>query len=398
MVKGKFIVLCVSGGIAAYKIPNLARMLIKAGAEVQIIMTKNAENFITPFTFETLTKHKCLTDTFDRNFEYSVEHVAVAKRADLVLIAPATANVIGKIASGIADDMLTTTVMAATCKKLIAPAMNHNMYHNAIVQDNIKKLKNYGYEFIGPDTGMLANGDTGDGRMSDEETLFDYIEKEVCEKADLAGKTVLVTAGGTREPIDPVRYITNHSSGKMGLSLAKAAAGRGARVKVIKAGCAVTFPKYLDIIDVSTAEEMYNAVMENSDADIIIKAAAVADYTPKSVSDNKIKKNDGDMAIELKRTKDILGALGKSKRAGQIICGFSMETESLIENSRKKLYKKNADLIAANNLKTQGAGFMTDTNVITIITRKKILELPIMTKDEAANRILDEISQIIKTV
>lgn len=390
MLKGKTVVLGVTGGIAAYKIPNLARMLMKLGADVEVIMTQNATNFITPFTFETLTKHKCLVDTFDRNFCYSVEHVALAKRADVVLIAPATANVIGKIANGIADDMLTTTVMACTCKKIIAPAMNHNMYHNEIVQSNIEKLKCCGYEIINPESGMLANGDMGDGRMPDEEILKDYILKEIAHAKDMEGKKVLITAGATREAIDPVRFITNHSSGKMGLGLALAAAHRGADVTVVAGKVEVEFPKYLNVVNVTSAKDMYNAVMENKDCDIIIKAAAVADYTPISTADNKIKKTDGDMSIPLKRTKDILKALGESKK-NQFICGFSMETENLIENSRKKLETKNADMIVANSLKTEGAGFGTDTNVITIITKDKAEELPKMSKTEAANKIFDEI-------
>ena len=398
MLKDKFIVIGVAGGIAAYKIPNLARMLMKAGATVQVIMTKNAENFINPFTFETLTKRKCLTDTFDRNFEYSVEHVALAKAADLFLVAPATANVIGKIASGIADDMLTTTIMACTCPKLIAPAMNHNMYHNPIVQANIEWLESLDYEIIDPENGMLANGDTGDGRMPDETTLFDYIERAISHKKDMEGKSVLITAGATREAIDPVRFITNHSSGKMGLALAKAAAARGADVTVIKAAAEVEFPRYLNVIGAESAEEMHNAVMERADADIIVKAAAVADYTPTETAENKIKKSDGNMSIELKRTKDILKTLGENKKPNQIVCGFSMETENVIENSRKKLETKNADLIAANSLKTDGAGFGVDTNVITLITREKITELPKMSKAEAAHRIFDEILELNKSI
>ena len=328
--------------------------------------------------------------SFDRNFEYSVEHVALAKRADVVLIAPATANVIGKIASGIADDMLTTTIMACTCKKIIAPAMNHNMYHNPIVKDNIEKLKHYGYEIIEPESGMLANGDMGDGRMSDEETLLEYILKEISHKKDMTGKKVLITAGATREAIDPVRFITNHSSGKMGLNLARAAAARGADVTVIKGNTTVDFPKYLKVINVTSADDMYNAVMESKDCDIIVKAAAVADYTPENTAENKIKKSESDMNISLKRTRDILKALGEIKE-NQFICGFSMETENLIENSRNKLKSKNADMIVANNLKTEGAGFGTDTNVITIITKDNIEELPKMSKQEVAYRIFDEI-------
>ena len=396
MLKDKFIVIGVTGGIAAYKIPNLARMLMKVGATVQVIMTKNAENFITPFTFETLTKRKCLTDTFDRNFEYSVEHVALAKAADAFIVAPATANVIGKIASGIADDMLTTTIMACTCPKLVAPAMNHNMYHNPIVQANIEWLESMDYEIIDPENGMLANGDMGDGRMPDEQTLFDYIERAISHEKDMEGKSVLITAGATREAIDPVRFITNHSSGKMGLSLAKAAAARGADVTVVKAATEVEFPRYLNVVEVESAEEMYSAVMEHNDADIIVKAAAVADYTPTETAENKIKKSDDDVSIELKRTKDILKTLGENKKPGQIICGFSMETENVLENSKKKLESKNADLIAANSLKTEGAGFGTDTNVITLITRDNVMELPKMSKSEAAHQIFDKILELNK--
>lgn len=393
MLKGKFIVLGVTGGIAAYKMPNLARMLIKAGADVQVIMTKNAQNFITPFTFETLTKNKCLTDTFDRNFTYSVEHVSIAKRADLVMIAPATANVIGKIASGIADDMLTTTVMACTCKKIIAPAMNHNMYHNEIVEDNIKKLKAYGYEFIGPDTGMLANGDMGDGRLVSEEALFERILTELSHTKDLLGKRVLITAGATKEAIDPVRYITNHSSGKMGLALAKSAAMRGADVTVIKGETKVKFPDCVEVISVSSADDMYKAVMERLDFDIYVSAAAVADYTPKTTAKDKIKKSSADMSIELVKTQDILSAVSEHRKNGQFICGFSMETENVLENSRQKLKKKNLDMIVCNNLNDEGAGFGTDTNIVTVITKAKEIPLPKMSKFEVADKIFDYISE-----
>ena len=393
MLKGKFIVLGVTGGIAAYKMPNLARMLIKAGAQVQVIMTKNAQNFITPFTFETLTKNKCLTDTFDRNFTYSVEHVSIAKRADLVMIAPATANVIGKIASGIADDMLTTTVMACTCKKIIAPAMNHNMYHNEIVEDNIKKLKAYGYEFIGPDTGMLANGDMGDGRLVSEEALFERILMELSHTKDLLGKRVLITAGATKEAIDPVRYITNHSSGKMGLALAKSAAMRGADVTVIKGETKVKFPDCVEVVTVCSADDMYKAVMERLDFDIYVSAAAVADYTPKTTAKDKIKKSDTDMSIELVKTQDILSAVSAHRKDGQFICGFSMETENMLENSRQKLRKKNLDMIVCNNLNDEGAGFGTDTNIVTVITKDKEIPLPKMSKSEVADKIFDYISE-----
>lgn len=398
MLTGKTVILGVTGSIAAYKTANLARMLKKLGCNVHVLMTKNAMNFINPITFETLTQNKCLIDTFDRNFEYSVEHVALAKQADVVMIAPASANVIGKIANGIADDMLTTTVMACPCKKIISPAMNHNMFHNPIVQDNIKKLKNYGYGIVEPDTGMLANGDIGDGRMPSEELLLEYILREIAYKnKDLSGKKVLITAGATCEAIDPVRYITNHSTGKMGCALAKNAMRRGADVTLIAAKMEIKPPEFVKIIEVTSAADMLDAVLQNSDsADIIVMAAAVADYRPKTVADNKIKKSDGDAVIELERTADILKTLGERKKPNQIICGFSMETENLIENSRKKLQAKNADIIAANSLKTEGAGFGTDTNVITIITREKEVQLEKMSKDEAAARIFDAVLEMIK--
>lgn len=392
MLKGKTVVLGVTGSVAAYKTANLARMIMKMGGNVHVLMTKNAENFINPFTFETLTQNKCLIDTFDRNFQYSVEHVAIAKQADVVMIAPASANVIGKIANGIADDMLTTTVMACPCKKIIAPAMNHNMYHNPIVQDNIEKLKRFGYTIVTPDCGMLANGDTGDGRMPDETVLLEYILREISHTKDLFGKRVLITAGATRESIDPVRFITNHSTGKMGIELARAAMYRGADVTLIKSATEVMSPEFVNVVDVVSAEDMYSAVMENADNfDIIIKAAAVADYTPKTTADEKIKKTDGDSVIELKRTKDILKSLGENKKTNQFICGFSMETENLIENSSKKLKSKNADMICANSIKVEGAGFGGNTNVITIITKDGAEELPKMSKFECANAILDRI-------
>lgn len=392
MLKGKTIVLGVTGSIAAYKIANLARMLKKLHADVQVLMTKNAVNFINPITFESLLGTKCLIDTFDRNFQYSVEHVALAKRADVVLVAPASANVIGKIAGGIADDMLTTTVMACPCKKLISPAMNHNMLHNPIVQDNIEKLRGYGYGIIPPDNGMLANGDMGDGRMPEESVLLEYILREVACEKDLAGKRVLVTAGATRESIDPVRFITNHSSGKMGFAMAKAAMLRGAEVTLVAAHADVQPPMFVEVVNVKSAEDMFNAVTERADScDIIIKAAAVADYTPVTTADSKIKKSDGDMKIELKRTKDILKHLGENKREGQLICGFSMETDNVIENSRRKLTAKNCDMICANSLRTAGAGFGTDTNVITLITKDGERELPLMSKESAAHEILDEL-------
>ena len=392
MLKGKTVVLAVSGSIAAYKIANLARMLKKLHCNVTVMMTQNSTNFINPITFETITGNKCLIDTFDRNFQYSVEHVALAKQADVVLVAPASANVIAKIAYGIADDMLTTTVMACPCKKIIAPAMNHNMYHNPIVQENIEKLRRYDYEIIAPDNGMLANGDMGDGRMPDEEVLLEYILKEIACEKDMTGKKVLVTAGATREAIDPVRFITNHSSGKMGIAIAKAAMLRGADVTLVAAHTDVAYPMFVKAIPVVSAEDMFKAVSENApEQDIIIKAAAVADYTPVTVADGKIKKKDGDMSIELGRTKDILAYLGENKKEGQFICGFSMETDNVLENSRVKLQKKNCDMICANSLRTAGAGFGTDTNVITLIKKDSETELELMSKSEAAHRILDEI-------
>ena len=395
MLTGKTVVIGVTGSIAAYKIPNLARMLKKQGADVVILMTANACNFINPITFESLLGNKCLIDTFDRNFQYSVEHVALAKRADIVMIAPASANVIGKIASGIADDMLTTTVMACPCRKIISPAMNHNMFHNPIVQDNIKKLKSFGYKIVEPDSGMLANGDMGDGRMPEPEVLYEYILKEIACEKDLAGKKVLVTAGATRESIDPVRFITNHSSGKMGIAIAKAAMLRGAEVTLVAGHVEAQLPPFVSYVPVVSAEDMFGAVTQLSDKqDIIIKAAAVADYTPVTTADSKLKKSDDDMKIELKRTKDILHYLGEHKREGQIICGFSMETDNVIENSSKKLYKKNCDMICANSRRTQGAGFGVDTNVITMITKNGAEELPLMTKEAAAHRILDKLSKM----
>lgn len=390
MLTGKTAVLGVTGSIAAYKIANLARMLKKLSCDVHVLMTENATNFINPITFETLTGNKCLIDTFDRNFQYSVEHVALAKRADVVMIAPASANVIGKIANGIADDMLTTTVMACPCKKIVAPAMNHNMFHNPIVQDNIEKLRNYGYEIVAPDRGMLANGDIGDGRMSEEALLLEYILKEIAHEKDMAGKKVLITAGATREAIDPVRFITNHSTGKMGYALAKNAMRRGADVTLVTAKAEIEPPPFVRVINVVSAADMLDAVLLESDgADIIVKAAAVADYRPSETADSKIKKSDGEMAVKLERTVDILKTLGERKKAGQFICGFSMETENLLENSREKLEQKNADMIAANSLRTEGAGFGTDTNIVTLITRESETELPKLSKDETAERIFD---------
>lgn len=391
MLKGKTVLLGVTGGIAAYKMPNVARMLKKMHCNVHVLMTQNATNFITPTTFETLTANKCLIDTFDRNFEFSVEHVALAKQADLVLIAPATANVIGKIAGGIADDMLTTTVMACTCKCLVAPAMNHNMYHNSIVQENLGKLKRHGYEIIDPICGMLANGDTGDGKMPSEETLVEYVVKELAYPKDMQGLKVLVTAGPTQEAIDPVRYITNHSTGKMGYAIAKMAMYRGADVTLVSGPTALEAPMFIDTVPIVSAQDMYDAVMERAkEQDIIIKAAAVADYRPATVADEKIKKSGDSTDLALERTKDILAALGEQKRE-TILCGFSMETEHMLENSRRKLEKKNLDMIAANNLKEKGAGFGTDTNVLTLITKDGENQLDLMSKEAAANELLSEL-------
>ncbi len=397
MLTGKTVVLAVTGSIAAYKIASLARMLKKLHCNVHVLMTQNATNFINPITLETLTQNKCLIDTFDRNFQYSVEHVALAKQADLVVVAPASANVIGKIANGLADDMLTTTVMACPCKKLISPAMNHNMYHNPIVQDNIEKLKRFGYEIIEPAAGMLANGDSGDGRMPEPEELLEYILRDIAFEKDLAGKRVLVTAGATREAIDPVRFITNHSSGKMGFAVARAAMQRGAEVTLVAAHTEVAPPPFVEVVNVVSAQDMFEAVTKISDnCDIIIKAAAVADYTPVSTADTKLKKSDDDMSIALKRTRDILKYLGEHKRPGQFICGFSMETDNVIENSRKKLASKNCDMICANSLRTAGAGFGTDTNIITLITKNSETELELMSKEKAAHIILDTILKELK--
>lgn len=393
MLKGKTVVLAVTGSIAAYKIPNLARMLLKKGANVQVLMTENATKFINPITFESLTGRKCLIDTFDRNFQYSVEHVALAKEADIVLVAPASANVIGKIAGGIADDMLTTTVMACPCKKLIAPAMNHNMYHNPIVQDNLDKLRRFGYGVIAPDAGMLANGDTGDGRMPEEAALFSHILREIGYDHDLTGRRVLVTTGATREAIDPVRFITNHSSGKMGFALAEAAMLRGAEVTLVAAHTEVAPPPFVELVRVESAADMLKAVTARaSRQDVIVKAAAVSDYTPVTAADSKIKKSDGTLTLELRRTGDILKTLGEQKRPGQFLCGFSMETDDVLENSRRKLREKNCDMICANSLRQSGAGFGTDTNVLTLITVDGEIELPLMTKEAAAHRILDVIA------
>ena len=395
MLAGKTVLLCVSGSIAAYKIAYLASALKKLKADVHVLMTRNATNFINPITFETLTGNKCLVDTFDRNFEFSVEHVSLAKAADVVLVAPASANVIAKLAHGLADDMLTTTVLACTCKKIISPAMNTRMFENPITQDNLKICEHYGMEVISPASGYLACGDTGAGKMPEPEVLLQYILKEVQYEKDLKGKRILVTAGPTREAIDPVRYITNHSTGKMGYAIAKTAALRGAEVTLVSGPAEVEPPMFVNFVPVVTAKDMFEAVTSRSDEmDAVIKAAAVADYRPKFVNTEKTKKKDGDMAIELERTDDILKWLGEHKKDSQFLCGFSMETEHMLENSRAKLKKKNLDMIVANNLKVAGAGFGTDTNVVTMIRENKETELPIMSKEEVAGAILDEIFEI----
>ena len=392
MLKGKTIVLGVTGSIAAYKAASLASMLKKQHADVQVIMTKNAMNFIHPITFETLTNNRCIIDTFDRNFQYQVEHVALAKRADLVIIAPATANVIAKLAYGIADDMLTTTVLACQCKKLVAPAMNTRMLYNPAVQENLRKLEEYGMEVIAPVRGMLACKDIGDGKLPEPEVLLEYVLKEIAYEKDMKGQRVLVTAGPTVEKIDPVRYITNHSTGKMGYAIAKNCMMRGAQVTLVTGPTSIPKPHFVRVVEIESAKEMFDKVTDYaSEQDIIIKAAAVADYRPQYISDEKIKKNDKVMNLELEKTEDILKYLGEHKRKGQFLCGFSMETENMIENSRKKLEKKKIDMIAANNLKQEGAGFGTDTNVITIITKEKIKQLELMTKEKAAEKIVDEI-------
>ena len=395
MLKGKTVVLAVSGSIAAYKIASLASALGKLHADVQVLMTQNATNFINPITFETLTGNKCLVDTFDRNFQYSVEHVALAKRADVVLVAPASANVIGKIANGIADDMLTTTVMACKCKKIISPAMNTQMFENPIVQDNLKKLEHYGYEVIQPAVGLLACKDVGAGKMPEPETLLEYILREVAYEKDLKGKNILVTAGPTQEPIDPVRYLTNHSSGKMGYAIAKVCSMRGADVTLVSGKTAIKPPLFVDVVPVTTAQDMYEAVTSRFDQqDIVIKAAAVADYRPKTISDQKVKKADGELSIEMERTDDILKYLGEHKREDQFLCGFSMETEHMLENSRKKLEKKNLDMIVANNVKVEGAGFAGDTNIVTLITKDDETQLPLLSKEETAVEIMNKILEI----
>ena len=397
MLKGKTVLLGVTGSIAAYKIAYLASALKKLHAQVHVLMTQNATNFINPITFETLTGNKCLVDTFDRNFQFSVEHVSIAKQADVVMIAPASANVIGKLAHGIADDMLTTTIMACKCKKIVSPAMNTNMYENPIVQDNLAILQHYGYEVIEPASGYLACGDTGAGKMPEPEMLLDYILREIAKEKDLLGRKVLVTAGPTQEAIDPVRYITNHSSGQMGYALAKAAMLRGADVTLVSGPCAIEPPPFVKLVPVVTAKEMFDAVTSVSfEQDIIIKAAAVADYRPANVYEDKVKKHEEQMSIKLEKTDDILGYLGEHRLPGQFLCGFSMETQNMLGNSRAKLGKKHLDMVAANNLKVAGAGFQGDTNVLTLITQDEDVSLQLMSKEDAANVILDKILSIQK--
>lgn len=395
MLKGKTVILGLTGSIAAYKIANLASMLKKLHCNVQVIMTRNATNFINPITFETLTGNKCLVDTFDRNFEFSVEHVALAKQADLVLVAPATANVIAKLAYGLADDMLTTTVLACTCKKLVSPAMNTRMYQNDLTQRNLGILRDFGFEVINPAAGMLACGDVGDGKMPEPSELLQYILRELACEKDMAGMKVLVTAGPTQEAIDPVRYITNHSTGKMGYALAKACMLRGAEVTLVTGPTSQEKPPFVEVVHVVSAREMFEAVTERApEQDIIVKAAAVADYRPASVSREKMKKSGQSMELALEKTDDILQYLGEHKRPGQFLCGFSMETEHMLENSRAKLEKKNLDMIAANNLRQAGAGFGTDTNILTLITAREEISLEMMSKEEAAHRLLDQILEM----
>ena len=392
MLKGKTVVLGVTGSIAAYKMANVASMLVKLHADVHVIMTENACQFITPVTFETLTGNKCMVDTFDRNFQFHVAHISIAKKADVLLVAPASANVIGKLANGIADDMLTTTAMACTCQKIVAPAMNTNMYHNPVLQDNLKKLEGYGFTVIAPEKGLLACRDIGDGKMPSEDVLVGYILREIAHEKDLAGMKVIVTAGPTQESVDPVRYITNHSTGKMGYELAKAAMLRGAEVTLVSGVTNLEPPMFVDYVQVKSAGDMFEAMKSRFlDNDIIIKAAAVADYKPKSYSDEKTKKKDGEMSIELDRTQDILKYLGEHRREGQFYCGFSMETQNMLENSRAKLAKKNVDMIVANSLRTAGAGFGTDTNLVTVITKDGAEELELMSKDQVAHELLNRI-------
>lgn len=396
MFKGKNIILGVTSSIAAYKSANVASALVKKGCNVNVLMTENATNFINPLTFEELTKHKCIIDTFDRNVQYNVAHISLAVSADAFIIAPASANVIGKIANGIADDMLTTTVMACKCPVIISPAMNTNMYENPIVQDNLAKLERFGYIIVPPAEGRLACGAIGKGKMPDEQVLLDYLERALSDKQDFKGKRVLVTAGPTQESIDPVRYITNHSSGKMGYAVARQAMLRGAEVTLVSGKVNLPPVPFVKMIYITTAEDMYNAVTtEFENTDIVIKAAAVADFRPKRIADDKLKKADGMDSIELEPTKDILKELGKNKK-NRFICGFSMETKNMTENSRKKLENKNLDMIVCNNLKVEGAGFQGDTNVVTVIDKTTITELGIMSKTDVADKILDRIAEINK--
>ena len=391
---GKTVVLGVTGGIAAYKMANVASALRKAGANVHVIMTKNATEFITPLTFETLTNNRCIVDTFDRNFQYDVAHISLAKAADLMLIAPATANVIAKLAHGLADDMLTTTALAARCKKLVAPAMNTAMLENSITQDNLKTLERYGFGIIQPAVGLLACKDVGSGKLPEPEVLLDAVARELAREKDLLGVRVTVTAGPTQEPLDPVRYLTNHSSGKMGYAIAREAMLRGAEVTLISGPTALKPVPGVKLVPITTAQDMLEAVQAAlPETDILIKAAAVADYRPAAVSDQKLKKQDGELSIPLERTTDILAWVSEHRHPGLFVCGFSMETENMLENSRKKLQKKHLDMIVANNLKTQGAGFGVETNVVTLITQDNIQELPLMGKDEVAGKLLDEIQR-----
>ena len=397
MLKGKTVILGITGSIAAYKMANVASMLKKLHCNVEVIMTKNAVNFINPITFETLTGNKCLIDTFDRNFQFQVEHISLAKRADLLMVAPASANIIGKLANGIADDMLTTTALACTCQKIIAPAMNTNMYLNPIVQDNMKRLQNYGFEMVEATSGHLACGDSGIGKLPEEKLLVEHIVRSIAREKDMKGMKVLVSAGATMEAIDPVRFISNHSTGKMGYAIARIAMQRGAEVTLVTGPTHLEAPPFVRVIPVTSAQDMFEAVASNAkEQDIIIKSAAVADYTPVSVANEKIKKMDGDSQILLKRTTDILKYLGENRTKEQFLCGFSMETENMLENSKKKLAKKNLDMVVANNLKVEGAGFGVDTNVVTLITKEDVKELPCMTKEEVAIAILDTIRKKMK--
>lgn len=392
MLQGKTVVLGVTGGIAAYKMPNLASALVKLGCNVQVLLTQNATQFITAVTFETLTGNKALVDTFDRNFSFQVEHIAVADQADLVMIAPATANVIAKLAHGLADDMLTTTVLACNCPKIVVPAMNTKMYENPVTQDNLNTLRRYGWEVVEPASGYLACGAVGKGKLPEPEVLLQVILHDLAHEKDMVGKKVLVTAGPTQEALDPVRYLTNHSSGKMGYAIAQAAARRGAQVTLVSGPVALKRLPYVETVDVVSAQEMFQAVTERAaEQDVIIKAAAVADYRPTVVAEDKMKKSDHALSIPLERTQDILGWLGQHRRPGQFLCGFSMETQNMVENSRKKLEKKQVDMIAANNLKVEGAGFGVDTNLLTLITKDGLDELPLVTKEAAADLLLDRI-------